>query len=68
MFNTQITIHTGFQSQCSVDKLKHCLQSVNCFMAGATPRICPVDKVLYALRDITNTVDNINLIVGKYLI
>ena len=43
------------------------LQKIGVFMIGQTPDICPADKKLYALRDVTGTVPSQPLIVASIM-
>ncbi|MGI8481402.1 MAG: thymidine phosphorylase [Chthoniobacterales bacterium] len=43
------------------------LKSIGVFMAGQTAEICPADKKLYALRDVTGTVPSQALIVASIM-
>ena len=43
------------------------LKSIGVFMAGQTADICPADKKLYALRDVTGTVPSQALIVASIM-
>ena len=52
----------GFRVNLSLDEMKAALASVGCAMIGQTKEIAPADKKLYALRDVTGTVESIPLI------
>jgi pyrimidine-nucleoside phosphorylase len=52
----------GFRVNLSIEEMKAALASVGCVMIGQTAAIAPADKKLYALRDVTGTVESIPLI------
>jgi pyrimidine-nucleoside phosphorylase len=52
----------GFRVSLSLEEMKAALASVGCAMIGQTAQIAPADKKLYALRDVTATVESIPLI------
>ena len=57
----------GFQTQLSIDESSAVLKQVGAFIVGASERIAPADRKLYALRDVTGTVDSVPLITGSIL-
>jgi pyrimidine-nucleoside phosphorylase len=52
----------GFSVNLSFAQMKEALKKVGCAMIGQTSEIAPADKKLYALRDVTGTVESIALI------
>jgi len=52
----------GFRTDLSVKEFKRQLKTIGVAMIGQTAEIAPADKGLYALRDVTATVDSIPLI------
>ncbi|KAF6738444.1 Thymidine phosphorylase [Oryzias melastigma] len=57
----------GFRIQQSSEQIKDILGSVGCCIVGQTERLVPADRVLYALRDATSTVDSLPLITGSII-
>lgn len=57
----------GYNCALSLEELKKVMSEVGCAMTLQTAEICPADKKLYALRDVTGTVASIPLICGSIL-
>src|SRR5207247_1535857 len=49
----------GFRVNLSLAEMKATLAAVGCAMVGQTTEIAPADKKLYALRDVTATIESI---------
>lgn len=57
----------GFYTQLSSKRITKQLQRIGVVMIGQTREIAPADKLLYALRDVTATVDSIPLIAASIM-
>ena len=57
----------GFRVHLPLGEMRAILREVGCVMIGATAEIAPADKKLYALRDVTATVESIPLITASIL-
>lgn len=57
----------GFRTQLNEVEIHHVIDQVGCVMVGQTGGICPADKKLYALRDVTGTVPSIPLITASIM-
>ncbi len=57
----------GVSVDVSEQRLRAIVADVGCAIVGATRRIAPADRRLYAVRDVTATVDSIDLITASIL-
>jgi pyrimidine-nucleoside phosphorylase len=57
----------GFSVNLSIDRFREVIRDVGTCMIGQTRELAPADKRLYALRDVTATVESIPLIVASIL-
>ena len=52
----------GFRTNLSISDMRASLSEIGCAMIGQTAQIAPADKTLYALRDVSGTIESIPLI------
>lgn len=57
----------GFQVNISLEDYRAQVERVGCAMIGQTKDLAPADKKLYALRDVTATVECVPLICGSIM-
>jgi pyrimidine-nucleoside phosphorylase len=57
----------GYRVDLSAEEFAEVLRSTGCSIIGQTAEIAPADRRLYALRDVTGTVDCVGLIVSSIL-
>ena len=57
----------GYNASLTLDEYRKVVSEVGVSMTVQTAEICPADKKLYALRDVTGTVASIPLICGSIL-
>ena len=57
----------GYQAEVSTERFEQMVGGVGCAIIGAGKGIAPADKRLYAIRDLTGTVDSIDLITSSIL-
>ena len=57
----------GFKTSMSLDELKNQVDEIGVAVVGQMGNLCPADKKLYALRDVTGTVSSIPLIASSIM-
>jgi pyrimidine-nucleoside phosphorylase len=57
----------GFRTRLTLDETREALRATGCALIGQTSEIAPADRKLYALRDVTGTVESIPLICASIL-
>ncbi len=57
----------GFKTDISTEKFIENVNSIGVAIMGQTANLAPADKKLYALRDVTATVDNMSLIASSIM-
>jgi len=57
----------GFRTEVEVGEMRDIVATLGCAIVGATGEIAPADKRLYAVRDVTATVESIDLITASIL-
>ncbi|HAB51223.1 MAG: thymidine phosphorylase [Ignavibacteria bacterium RIFOXYB2_FULL_35_12] len=57
----------GFRTDLSLSQFKNILKKCGAVLIGQTKEIAPADKLIYALRDVTATVESIPLITGSIM-
>jgi pyrimidine-nucleoside phosphorylase len=57
----------GFRTNLSLDEIVETTHRVGCVITGASAEIAPADRKLYALRDVTATVESIPLITASIM-
>jgi len=57
----------GFKVELTIDEFVEQVRTVGMAIVGQTAELVPVDKMLYGLRDVTATVDEISLIAASIM-
>ena len=57
----------GFDVRLDLERFRECVAKVGTAIVGQTGQMCPADRKLYALRDVTGTIDSLPLICGSIM-
>jgi pyrimidine-nucleoside phosphorylase len=57
----------GFRTRLTLDEFRRQVADLGCALIGQTDDVAPADRVLYALRDVTATVESLPLICASIL-
>lgn len=57
----------GFQCDLPLERMRAQVREIGCALVGQSPQLVPADRELYALRDVTATVDSVPLIAGSIM-
>ena len=57
----------GYISQPDIALFKKTVREAGCAIIGATPDLAPADRIIYAIRDVTGTVESLDLITASIL-
>ena len=57
----------GFEMNLTIEQFKSNVENHGICIMGQTESICPADRKMYALRDVTGTIDSIPLICGSIM-
>jgi thymidine phosphorylase len=57
----------GYRTQITIEDLQEIVADIGCAIVGATGDIAPADRRLYGVRDVTGTVESIDLITASIL-
>ena len=57
----------GFTCELPLERMREQVRRIGCALVGQSPELVPADKQIYALRDVTGTVDSVPLIASSIM-
>ncbi|KAK4021943.1 hypothetical protein OUZ56_007431 [Daphnia magna] len=57
----------GFKVDLTLEEMQQCLADSGCCICGQTATLVPADRIMYATRDITGTVENANFVTASII-
>ena len=57
----------GYRAEVPLDRMRQVVRDVGCAIVGASADLAPADRLLYGVRDVTGTVESIDLITASIL-
>ena len=57
----------GFRTELGLEEMEAQVRGIGCALVGQSPALVPADGALYALRDVTATVDSVPLIASSIM-
>jgi thymidine phosphorylase len=57
----------GYKSQPDIALFRKTVKETGCAIIGATPDLAPADRIIYSIRDVTGTVESLDLITASIL-
>ncbi len=57
----------GYRSQPDMEVFRRAVREAGCAIIGATPDLASADRIMYAIRDVTGTVESLDLITASIL-
>ncbi|MCL4117712.1 UNVERIFIED_CONTAM: hypothetical protein GTU68_002338 [Idotea baltica] len=63
----KLQVFNGFRFDLSKEEIMNAMSEIGCVLSGQTEEIVPADRRMYALRDLTATVDSLPLIASSIM-